>query len=411
MRILAIITTLLLPSARAVQNATNPLSIRMATSIMSRYEGIYTSTGDSSGPLQAGFVQKTFSLLTAQYPNHTLTSTFSSYITQSADSLLPIFSNTTSALKFSMDRLSSGNAFIKLYEQTEEEKYRHAFDVLKASVDENARNEEGGLWYYVYPNWSYLDGMFSFGPFKTLYTLTYTPNDTGAWEELERQFGLLGKHCVFTGEDGEAHGLLVHGYDDSKTAVWANNSLGQSPHVWGRSLGWYVLGLLDTVDVLSGYASATNLSEAQSIKNTFLGEFRDRMEAIALAADSETGAWWQILDQPGRTGNYIESSGSSMFAYALLAGVRKGYLDADSAYRNASYVDIGRRAYGYLRDTFVVDNGNGTLGWNGTVSVCSLNSTASYEYYTSRPILYNSVLGSAAFVAASLEVERLMGVE
>jgi rhamnogalacturonyl hydrolase YesR len=254
--------------------------------------------------------------------------------------------------------------------------------------------------------------MFSFGPFVTLYTLTYTPTDTGAWGDLERQFGLLGEHCVFTGEEGnEVQGLLVHGYDGSKTAVWANNSLGQSPHVWGRSLGWYVLGLLDTVDVLSGHAGAANLTEVQSIKDAFVGEFRRRMEAIALAADPETGAWWQILDQPGRAGNYIESSGSSMFAYALLAGVRKGYLDANSAYRNTSYVDIGRRAHGYLKDTFVVDNGNGTLGWNGTVSVCSLNSTASYEYYTSRPILYNSVLGSAAFMALSLEVERLMDIE
>ena len=308
-----------------------------------------------------------------------------------------------------MDRLSSGNAFINLYQQAGDEKYLHASKVLHSSVDANQRNAEGGLWYYVYPNWSYLDGMFSFGPFWALYTLTYAPDDAGAWQELRTQFGLLAQHCGFQDSN-----LLVHGYDGSKTAVWANNSLGQSPHVWGRSLGWYVLGLLDTISVIDEHPRAVNHTNAQAVRDGFVKEFQTRMQAIARARHDETGAWWQILDQPGREGNYIESSASSMFTYALLAGVRKGYLvptslSAGTNTSSESYVDIARRAYGYLKDTFVVDSANGTLGWNGTVSVCSLNSTASYEYYIGRPILYNSVLGSAAFVAASLEVERLDG--
>lgn len=40
-------------------------------------------------------------------------------------------------------------------------------------------------------------------------------------------------------------GLLAHGYDASKTAVWANNATGASPYVWGRSLGWYLVGLVN----------------------------------------------------------------------------------------------------------------------------------------------------------------------
>ncbi|KAF3034149.1 hypothetical protein E8E12_004029 [Didymella heteroderae] len=398
------LTTLLVTTTLAFQNAsTSPLSIQMAKSIMSRYEGIYTSSGDSSGPLQAGLVQKTFSSLLSQYRNHTIASTLEDYITQSADSLLPLFANTSSALKYSMDRLSSGNAFIHLSEKTGREEYRKTVDVLYDSVAQNKRNAEGGLWYYVYPNWSYLDGMFSFGPFWALHALTSSPNNASAWRELQHQFNLLAAHCAFS-LDGQETGLLVHGYDDSRTAVWANNTLGQSPHVWGRSLGWYVLGLLDTVCTIDEYAAqSTDLSIARSVRDHFVAEFQTRMSAIARAVDPATGAWWQLLDAPGRAGNYIESSGSSMFVWALLKGVRLGYLD------NTTYVDVGRRAHGYLRDAFVVDNGNGTLGWNGTVSVCSLNSTASFEYYTTRPILWNSVLGSAAFVGASAEVERLSG--
>jgi rhamnogalacturonyl hydrolase YesR len=60
-----------------------------------------------------------------------------------------------------------------------------------------------------------------------------------------------------------------------------------------------------------------------------------------------------------------------MFVYALLKGARLGWLDGVQ--------DVAEKAYGYLVDTFVDDFRNGTLGWNGTVSVCRLNSTASYS--------------------------------
>ncbi|THV05852.1 hypothetical protein K435DRAFT_61999 [Dendrothele bispora CBS 962.96] len=132
--------------------------------------------------------------------------------------------------------------------------------------------------------------------------------------------------------------------------------------------------------------------------------------------------------QPGREGNYIESSGSAMFVYTLLKGLRLGYIsDVDVNTRFAlsgtpsesgqeeeegastsitSFSEIATRAYSYIVQSFIVDNGNGTLGYNGTVSVCSLNSTASYEYYATRPINYNSVLGSAVFVPASLKYQK-----
>lgn len=410
MRLPTTLTFFLTAATALPSTAPEPLSIQMAKSIISRNEGIYNATLDASGSLQAGFVQKSFTKILAQYPNHPSAAELATYMTQSSDSLLSIFANSTSAGRYPMDRLSSGNNFIALAHETGQEKYKRAVEVLKQSIDANKRNAQGGLWYYVYPNWSYLDGMFSFGPFWALYTSTYDAGNATAWQELERQFGLVAAHCAF--RDTE---LLVHGYDDSRTAVWANNSRGQSPHVWGRSLGWYVKGLLDTLTVMDEGGSWGDSAEVQRIRDGFVREFRTRMHGIARAADPETGAWWQVLDQPGREGNYIESSGSAMFAYALLAGVRKGYLDmgnSSSSYltaNGADYVEIGRRAHAYLEKTFVVDNGNGTLGWDGTVSVCSLNSTASYEYYVGQPIRYDSVLGSAAFVEASLEVERLDG--
>lgn len=396
--------------ASNASNASDPLSVRMAHSIISRHQGLYTPSSGSSGPLQAGLVQKVFTRLTLQYPTHGSTRSIQAYITTSADSLLGVYANTSTALSYSLDRLSAGNALIPLLEATGEEKYERAVDVLVQSVHANNRTAQGGLWYYVYPNWSYLDGMYSFAPFYALWTLVNQSDDPGAWDDLSRQFALLAQHCALNDT-----GLLVHGYDASHTAVWARNPQGRSPHVWGRSLGWYVMGLIDTLEILDAHTCGSqNCAARNKLRGKLVEEFRVRMHAVAIAVDPRTGAWWQVIDQPGREGNYIESSASAMFTYALLKGVRVGYLSHNSTVSsddinvsNASYVDIARRAYEYMKEAFVVDYGNGTLGWNGTVSVCSLNSSASYEYYVGQPVLVDSVLGSAAFVGASLEVERL----
>ncbi|THV05856.1 hypothetical protein K435DRAFT_849600 [Dendrothele bispora CBS 962.96] len=95
------------------------------------------------------------------------------------------------------------------------------------------------------------------------------------------------------------------------------------------------------------------------------------------------------------------------------------------------FSQITAREYLYIVQNFVIDNGNGTLGYNGTVSVVQFEFnrvlggermvfdspahvlqddllTLHYDsaYNVTRPISYNSVLSSAAFVLASLEYEK-----
>ncbi|ORY55687.1 glycosyl hydrolase [Pseudomassariella vexata] len=356
---------------------------------MSRNQGIMTGTGGRSELLQTGFTQKAFTALIEQYPDD---DDVQQYITTSAASVIPFIENATyDALSYPMDRLSNGNALLALYEQTGNTTYGNAADALRRSIDLNRRNEESGLWYYVYPYWSYLDGMFSLAPFYTISALPSQGNGTEnltALDDMQLQLDLLWQHCR-----NASSGLLVHGYDATRMAVWADPETGSSPHVWGRSLGWYAMALVDTLDLLP--------SSPAKYKDRLLDMFQDLAGALVDAVDPLTGGWWQVLDQPGREGNYIESSASAMFSYALLKGVRLGYLATDS-----EAPTVAARAHTYLTSVFAVREADGTLGYNGTVSVCSLNSTASYEYYVGQSLDYNSVLGSAAFVLASLEVER-----
>jgi rhamnogalacturonyl hydrolase YesR len=210
--------------------------------------------------------------------------------------------------------------------------------------------------------------MFSLVPFYSLYTTSFTPeNSTTVNDDILLQLDLLWEHCY-----DNTTGLLFHGYDASKTAVWANPISGSSSIVWSRSLGWYVMAVVD-------YLELKTLPE--HLWRGLLERFIALADALINTADPQTGSWWQAMNFPGRSGNYIESSGSAMFTYALYKGVRLGYL-GNGKTPAAMYSAVASKAYRYIVDTFIVHNVNGTLSYNGTVSVCSLNSTATYEVCT-----------------------------
>jgi rhamnogalacturonyl hydrolase YesR len=345
-------------SAGQASSQTSTYSSWMASSIMSRGQGIMTGQSGSSELLQAGITQKAFRRLIEQYPYDDSSPQIQAYITKSVDSTLGFLSNATKDALYPLDRIPNGNTLVALYEQSGNASYKHVVQSLRKSIDLQKRNEAGGLWYYVYPNWSYLDGMYSLAPFYTLYTKLYDPTSSSAIGDVLYQLDSLWEQCY-----DNSTGLLFHGYDYSKTAVWANPITGASPHVWGRSLGWYMMSLVDTLEVLP-------LSHQSPEWENLLSKFQQLSKAVVSAIHPASGAWWQVLDQPGRPGNYIESSGSAMLVYSLLKGVRLGYI--------SGYEKVASQAYQYIVDTFVIRNGS-TIGYNGTVAVCSLNSTASYE--------------------------------
>lgn len=219
--------------------------------------------------------------------------------------------------------------------------------------------------------------MYSYASFASLYTTHFDLRSTlEASHDVVYQLDLLWSHCL-----DNTTGLLFHGYDSSKTAVWANPITGASPIVWGRAMGWYFMALVNWLEANSSLQ--LNSSQWRHVQSRFVS----LADALVKAADPVSGAWWQVLNYPGREGNYIESSGSAMFVYGLYKGVRLDFLPQNQVYRK-----VADKAYAYLADTFVVNNYNGTLGWNGTVSVCSLNSTANYEVCTVSPSIIEWLL-------------------
>ncbi|KAJ3778980.1 hypothetical protein FB446DRAFT_782836 [Lentinula raphanica] len=92
-----------------------------------------------------------------------------------------------------------------------------------------------------------------------------------------------------------------------------------------------------------------------------------------------------------------------MFVYALLKAVRLGRVQDN----DGSIVAAARKAYGYMVQNWVIHDANGTMSWNNTVVVGSLNLAGDFDYYISQPIDINDLKGLAAFVLASIEYEKL----
>ncbi|KAK2606047.1 hypothetical protein QQS21_003565 [Conoideocrella luteorostrata] len=383
-------TSCLLAAATPSTSSQRLDSTRLVDSIISRKQGIQDS-GAASSTLESGVLAQAIQAVIAQYPDKK--DKYARYLSQVLDVASSTgLTNASYAATRPLDRFSLATAIqsaIGSKVAPISDRSVEAYHAINASLALQRRNPDGGLWYFVYPEWSYLDGMFSLLPYMAA-------QQSVNQEDIVLQITLLRDHCTQTNTS-----FLVHGYDWSRKAVWADKTTGASPYVWGRSLGWFLAGLVQAWDQLSCKSVQRGpLVELCSTTRNIAGQISAELVKYA---DPETGAWWQLVTFPGSQGNYLESSSTALFTFSMLKALRIGLIHgSEPDYKSATL-----KAYNYMTQKFVTDTGNGTIGFDKTVSVCSLNSTATYEYYTKQPLVPNSLLGESAFVLAALEVERL----
>ncbi|KAF8532334.1 glycosyl hydrolase [Trichophaea hybrida] len=276
--------------------------------------------------------------------------------------------------QFSLDNLSFGHVFLYLWQATGDKRFKTVVETLRKQLEIQPRNREGGFWHRSnYPNQMWLDGQYMALPFYAEYTHLFTPGNLTAWFDILLQFELLELHVK-----NVTSGLLDHGYDASLAQAWANPITGASPHEWVRAMGWYTMALVDVLDFYP-----TSHPGFSAIKEYFISA----MTAVRNAVDAKTGGWWLVMDLPGRKRNYIESSGTAMFIYCMLKGIRKGYLGKD-------FDVVAGTAYSYMTKEFVKP------------VVGGLGRTSSYESYVSVPLRENDLKGIAAAILASIEFEK-----
>ncbi|MCO5558175.1 hypothetical protein L7F22_011753 [Adiantum nelumboides] len=105
-------------------------------------------------------------------------------------------------------------------------------------------------------------------------------------------------------------GLLHHGCNESRQQAWADPKTERSPSFWGRAMGSYFMALVDMLD----FFPSTHVAKRDDLVVTL----QRLVEAVAKVHDPATGVCrWEVLDQGGRQGNYLESSASCIFVYGL----------------------------------------------------------------------------------------------
>lgn len=131
------------------------------------------------------------------------------------------------------------------------------------------------------------------------------------------------------------------------------------PFYWGRGNGWMAAGMTE----LLRYLPVDNKDRPRILKG-----YQAMMKSLK---DFQTpgGMWNQLIDDPAC---WAETSGSAMFTYALISGVKHGWLD------NQEYAQVARKAW-MAMVPYINDKGDVTEVCVGT------NKKNDKQYYYDRP--------------------------
>lgn len=291
--------------------------------------------------------------------------------------------------EYNIDRINPGKYLFRIYDQAKDPKYKKAIDLLRTQLDTHPRNDDGGFWHKkVYPHQMWLDGIYMGSVFYAEYAFRNSrPQD---YADVIKQFLLAAKHTY----DPKTK-LYRHATDVSRKERWADSVTGQSAHSWGRAMGWYAMAFVDALDYIPKHEAG---------RDSMLVILNNIAEQVKRIQDEKTGVWYQVLDKSGEKGNYLESTCSTMFVYALLKAVRMEYIDK-------SYLDVAIKGYKGILDTFIKVDKNGVVEITNCCAVAGLGGknyrSGTYEYYLSEPVRSNDPKAVGPFIMASLEWERL----
>ncbi len=129
----------------------------------------------------------------------------------------------------------------------------------------------------------------------------------------------------------QSNGLFFHNTQQART-------------YWGRGNGWFAAGMAEIM---------RDLPETHPHYSTIESGYMKMMAGL-LPFQLNSGLWSQVIDLPDDPNNWGESSGTAMFTYAMVAGVKRGILNADT------YVPVIEKAWeglqGQINDSGDVRN-------------------------------------------------------
>lgn len=286
---------------------------------------------------------------------------------------------------FNIDSINAGKVLFFMYDKTGEEKYRKAIEFLMEQLRMHPRCSTGNFFHKeIYPNQIWLDGLYMAQPFYMEYETKY--NNKENYSDIVSQFENVQKYMY-----NQSKGLCYHAYDEAKEQFWANKETGCSPNFWLRSMGWYLMALVDVMDHMSReiYEQYRKLEDI----------YRLMIHGILQYQDKSSRLFYQVIDREDVEDNYLETSGSAMIAYSIIKACRMGILLKEK------YASVGMEMVESLIKNKLWEE-DGKLHLTDICHVAGLGPASnpvrdgSVEYYLSEKIVMDDAKGVGPFMMA-----------
>lgn len=357
-------------------------SVKVADSFIARFpdpDTMYCCGNTNHFSWQAGYVMFAMEKIWKATGDPAYYNYIKRYVDQQVDEQgnIPDFKNDA------LDNFLPGYAILFMYEQTHLQKYKVAAMKIRSGFDNYPRNGNGLFWHGVWAtNQSWVDGVFMGQIFLARYGKTIGDSEY-AFNEVVKQITTIASVCQ------KENGLLLHGWDESKKASWADKTTGLAPEVWSEGLGWYAVLLADVFDYLPkghpGYSKILAINQ----------RLCQRLKAVQ---DTNTGMWCQVVDKPSDPRNWNETSGTGMYIYLLKSSIDRGFISA------GEYTHVIMKAYeGMVQKAKT--NANGFIDLLDCSSIGIQNSTEDY-FNSPREVSPFGAFGSFIISTSAVELMK-----
>lgn len=248
-----------------------------------------------------------------------------------------------------------GGLALRLYQITKDKRYLDMgmeYADTQWTVPENAKPEEKA-WAEKGYSWQtrlWIDDMYMI---TTVQAEAYKV--TGDSKYIDRAAKEM---VLYLDEIQRPNGLFYHAPD--------------VPYYWGRGDGWMAVGMADLL---------RNLPENHKDRPRIMKGYLTMMENLKKYQRPD-GIWGQLIDEPD---SWAETSGSAMFTYAFIVGVKQGWLNANE------YAPAARKAW--LALIPYIDERN-----NVTEVCIGTGKKNDKQYYYDRPRLAGDFHGQAPYL-------------
>lgn len=250
--------------------------------------------------------------------------------------------------------VNKDSSFLKIGLYMADEQFKKLSDKELSSLSERCRK-----WYEEGLSWNtrmWIDDMYMI---TLLQTRAYQV--TGDGKYLDRAAKQM---VAYLNELQEPNGLFHHADD--------------VPIYWGRGNGWMAAGMTELLSFLPKH---------HMYREEIMSGYKKMMKTL-LDCQDKSGMWHQILDDPNA---WPETSGTGMFTFAFIAGVKRGWLEGET------YASAARKAWIALCSYI---NAQGDIS-----NICiGTNKKNDYQYYLDREKVVGDLHGQAPVLWCASEL-------